>query len=299
MCAHLLSSILALALFSRTVDPRVVRLWLGDGTTPNLEEVIVGRCYNYIRVVNPSIGERNCTAIWNAFREAFIYRNACSVLPSDYQTFISLASHQVPPNKALFWEKTKRLVHRYSDATRRMMPLGDTLIGWLGDDLTWCGSSSGDGLDYTSCPTTAECEHNPVESFWRIASTTYASLSSGVIQVMLNGSVTDGAYPENSFFAKFELPYLRKDNISEVQIWIMDEVGGPDVESCGTESVGVLQQILKEEGFKHTCTDNYRAVRILQCVDSPSHPACLCPSAASTLQLLDLHLLTILLPFLF
>lgn len=28
------------------------------------------------------------------------------------------------------------------------------------------------GLDYESCPTTAECENNAVESFWRMASIT-------------------------------------------------------------------------------------------------------------------------------
>ncbi|XP_061095084.1 ADP-ribosyl cyclase/cyclic ADP-ribose hydrolase 2-like [Conger conger] len=297
MSVGLVFWLLVLLVFSPMVVPQETALWQGDGTTADLQEVIIGRCYNYIRVVNPTIGEKNCTAIWRAFRDAFIYRDPCSVTPADYQTFISLSYHSIPPNKALFWEKTKRLVHRYSDLTRRMMPLGETLIGWLGDDLAWCGRASGDGLDSVSCPTTAECEHNPVESFWRIASTTYANLSSGVIQVMLNGSVTDGAFPENSFFANFELPYLRKDEVSKVQIWVMDDIEGPDVESCGNKSVHNLQQILEQQGFQYTCTDNYRPVRILQCVDSSSHPACLCSSAAPALPLLSLqHLPALLLP---
>ncbi|KAG9331562.1 hypothetical protein JZ751_018834 [Albula glossodonta] len=247
MSASLSCHLFMLGAVSQTIVLQVDTRWLGEGTTADLQEVVMGRCYNYIRVVNPSVGEKNCSAIWSAFREAFIYRDPCT---------------------ALFWEKNKRLVHRYSDVTRRMMPLGETLIGWLGDDLTWCGSATGDGLDHVSCPTTTECESNPVESFWRVASTAYANLSSGVIQVMLNGSVTDGTFPENS-------------------------------ESCGTNSVRVLQQILTEEGFTHTCTDNYRAVRMLQCVDHPSHPVCLCRSAAPPQSLLFLHPLHILLTFLY
>ncbi|KAJ8278295.1 hypothetical protein GJAV_G00086070 [Gymnothorax javanicus] len=264
MSISLIFGLLLLPTLSLTVTQ-----WQGAGTTPDLQQVIIGRCYNYIRIVNPSVGEKNCAEIWRAFRDAFIFKDPCSVSPADYQNFISLSLHEVPPNKALFWEKTKRLVHRYSDITRRMMPLGETLIGWLGDDLNWCGSPSGDGFDSVSCPTTAECEGNPVESFWRIASTTYANQSSGEIHVMLNGSVSDGTFPEN-----------RKNEVSEVQIWVMDEVEGPDVESCGTKSVAVLQQILGQEGFSYTCTDNYRPVRALQCVDSPDHPSCVCLSAS-------------------
>ncbi|XP_035271141.1 ADP-ribosyl cyclase/cyclic ADP-ribose hydrolase 2-like isoform X2 [Anguilla anguilla] len=294
MSGGLAVCLLPLLVFPQSVVPQEKALWQGEGTTADLQEVILGRCYNYIRVVNPSVGEKNCTAIWNAFRDAFIYRDPCSVTDRDYQTFISLSLHSIPPNKALFWEKNKQLVHSYSDTGRRMMPLGETLIGWLGDDLTWCGNSSGEGLDSVSCPTTAECENNPVESFWRIASSTYANLSSGVIQVMLNGSVSDGTFPENSFFANYELPYLRKDKVSKVQIWIMDDIEGPDVESCGTKSVAVLQQILEQKGFEYTCADNYRPVRILQCVDSPSHPACLCSSSASTPNLSPHHLVILL-----
>ncbi|XP_035271144.1 ADP-ribosyl cyclase/cyclic ADP-ribose hydrolase 2-like isoform X5 [Anguilla anguilla] len=263
MSGGLAVCLLPLLVFPQSVVPQEKALWQGEGTTADLQEVILGRCYNYIRVVNPSVGEKNCTAIWNAFRDAFIYRDPCSVTDRDYQTFISLSLHSIPPNKALFWEKNKQLVHSYSDTGRRMMPLGETLIGWLGDDLTWCGNSSGEGLDSVSCPTTAECENNPVESFWRIASSTYANLSSGVIQVMLNGSVSDGTFPENS-------------------------------ESCGTKSVAVLQQILEQKGFEYTCADNYRPVRILQCVDSPSHPACLCSSSASTPNLSPHHLVILL-----
>ncbi|XP_033889760.3 ADP-ribosyl cyclase/cyclic ADP-ribose hydrolase 2-like isoform X1 [Acipenser ruthenus] len=257
-------------------ETHVEKQWQGDGTTLSLEEIIIGRCYNYIRVVNPSVGEKNCSQIWEAFRDAFIFKDPCKVLPKDYEPFIRLTVHDVPLNKSLFWENSQLLVGRYADNTKRMMPLDGTLMGWLAQGLAWCGHPGGTGMNYKSCPTTDECEHNPVESFWRIASEAYAKLAAGVIHVMLNGSVSDGAYPVNGFFAKFELTNLIKDNILNIQIWVMDEIEGPDNESCGSKTIKLLETTLQEDGFQYTCTDNYKPVRLLQCVDFPTHHDCLC-----------------------
>lgn len=32
------------------------RKWKGEGTTQNLESIVIGRCYDYIRFVNPAVG---------------------------------------------------------------------------------------------------------------------------------------------------------------------------------------------------------------------------------------------------
>ena len=32
-----------------------------------------------------------------------------------------------------------------------------------------------------------------------------------------------------SFFADFEIPYLQKDKITRIEIWVMHEIGGPKV----------------------------------------------------------------------
>ncbi|XP_067857940.1 ADP-ribosyl cyclase/cyclic ADP-ribose hydrolase 2-like [Heptranchias perlo] len=253
-----------------------VKSWHGIGTVHNLEEIIIGRCYNYIRIVNPTVGEKNCSAIWEAFRNAFDYKHPCNVIPADYEAFIKLAKHGIPQDKALFWENTKLLVHRYSDKTRRLMPLGDTLVGWLADDLDWCGQPEYPGINYQSCPTTTECENNPVNSFWKIASEFYAKEAVGIVRVMLNGSVSDGAFPINGFFAKHELPNLRKKSVSEIQIWVMDDIDGPDGESCETGTVKEFEDTLRKQDFNYTCIDNYRAIRLLQCVDFSDTPACSC-----------------------
>ncbi|XP_068123735.1 ADP-ribosyl cyclase/cyclic ADP-ribose hydrolase 2 [Hyperolius riggenbachi] len=256
------------------VNGVIQKKWKGPGTTPNLENIIIGRCYDYIETVNPSVGEKNCSAIWDAFKSAFVSKDPCSVLPSDYELYINLTLHDIPSDKTLFWENNKALVHRYSDRTKRYTPLGDTLIGWLADNLYFCGSTNGSGIEYDSCPTTAECEHNAEESFWRMASVTYAKHSSGEIQILLNGSTPGGAFPRPSFLADYEIPNFQKDKVTQINIWVMDEIGGANVDSCGKHSVAILESLLKSKGFPYQCTDNYRAIRILQCVDFPDHPSC-------------------------
>ncbi|XP_075716594.1 ADP-ribosyl cyclase/cyclic ADP-ribose hydrolase 2-like [Rhinoderma darwinii] len=248
--------------------------WKASGTTPNLEDIVIGRCYDYIETVNPSVGKKNCSAIWEAFTSAFVNKDPCSVFPSDFQLYINLTLHDIPTNKSLFWENNKQLVHRLSDRGNRYMPLGDTLMGWLADNLYFCGSSSHSGFDYNSCPITSECEHNAEESFWRLASVTYAKHSMGEIQIMLNGSTPGGGFPVPSFLADFEIPNFQRDKVSSINIWVMDEIGGLNVDSCAENSTATLQSVLSRRGFPYNCYDNYRPVRILQCVDFPGNPDC-------------------------
>ncbi|KAM5193296.1 ADP-ribosyl cyclase/cyclic ADP-ribose hydrolase 2-like [Mantella aurantiaca] len=248
--------------------------WNGPGTTPNLGDIIIGRCFDYIATVNPSVGDKNCTAIWDAFKNAFVGKDSCSVFPSDYELFINMTHHDIPTNKSLFWENNKGLVNKYTDKTKRYMGLGDTLSGWMADDLHFCGSLIGTGIDYDSCPTIIECEHNAEESFWRIASVAYAKHSSGEIQILLNGSTPGGSFPIPSFLADYEIPNFQRDKITKINIWVMDDIGGVDVDSCGKNSTAILESILVSSHFSYKCVDNYRPVRILQCVDFPDHPDC-------------------------
>ncbi|XP_064007475.1 ADP-ribosyl cyclase/cyclic ADP-ribose hydrolase 2-like isoform X1 [Pogoniulus pusillus] len=266
----LLLSVLFMSSFSEVQEKK----WKGEGTTLNLESIVIGRCYDYIRIVNPAVGEKNCSEIWEAFKNAFIDKDPCSVLPKDYELFINLSFHTIPPNKSLFWENNHLLVNRFADGGRRYMSLADTLFGYVADFLYWCGQADGTGLDYESCPTTEECENNPVESFWRMASVTYAQHSSGVIHVLLNGSATGGAYPVPGFFADYEIPNLQKDKVSEIVIWVVDDIEGPDIDSCGTHTVAILQNRLKNLGFDITCTDNFETVMFLLCLDHPDDSKC-------------------------
>lgn len=254
------------------------------GTSPHLQSIFLGRCAEYSTLLGPQLRDKNCTAIWEAFR-AVLDKEPCAVLPSDYDPFISLSRHPIPQDKSLFWENNQFLVTSYAENARRFMPLQDVLYGRVADLLSWCRQENASELDYQSCPTSDDCENNAVDSFWKRASIQYSKDSSGVIHVMLNGSVPTGAYPVKGFFADFEVPYFQKDKITRIEIWVMHEIGGPNVESCGEGSVKILEERLKEMGFQYSCINDYLPVKLLKCVDHSTHADCaLNSAAASTLR---------------
>ncbi|XP_065591834.1 ADP-ribosyl cyclase/cyclic ADP-ribose hydrolase 2-like isoform X1 [Cyrtonyx montezumae] len=279
-----LSFLLEAILFMNNFSEVQGRKWKGEGTTRNLESITIGRCYDYIRLVNPDVGEKNCSDLWEAFRNAFINKDPCNILPQDFELFFKLSLHAIPTGKSLFWENNQLLVNSFSSRARRYMTLGDTLFGFFGDFLNWCGQENSTGLDYESCPTAEECENNAVDAFWRMASMTYAQHSSGEIHVLLNGSAEGGAYPVRGFFADYEIPYLQKDKISQVVIWVVDDIEGPNIDSCGYNTVQILEDRLKALGYDVTCTDNYKPVMFLLCLDNPDHSKCTLSSSAPGAQ---------------
>lgn len=53
----LFSSLLLVSiLFMNSFSEVQGRKWKGEGTTKNLEGIVIGRCYDYIRIVNPAVG---------------------------------------------------------------------------------------------------------------------------------------------------------------------------------------------------------------------------------------------------
>ncbi|XP_003258551.1 ADP-ribosyl cyclase/cyclic ADP-ribose hydrolase 2 isoform X2 [Nomascus leucogenys] len=257
--------------------------WRGEGTSAQLPDIFLGRCAEYRALLSPEQRNKNCTAIWEAFKVA-LDKDPCSVLPSDYDLFINLSRHSIPRDKSLFWENSHLLVNSFAENTRRFMPVSDVLYGRVVDFLSWCRQKNASGLDYQSCPTSEDCENNPVDSFWKRASIQYSKDSSGVIHVMLNGSEPTGAYPIKGFFADYEIPNFQKEKITQIEIWVMHEIGGPNVESCGEGSMKVLEKRLKDMGFQYSCVNDYRPVKLLQCVDHSTHPDCALNSAAATTQ---------------
>lgn len=257
--------------------------WSGEGTTPHLQSIFLGRCEEYTTLLSLEPGNKNCTAIWEAFK-VVLDKDPCSVLPSDYDLFINLSRHAIPRDKSLFWENNHLLVMSYAENTRRLMPLCDVLYGKVGDFLSWCRQENASGLDYQSCPTAEDCENNAVDAYWKSASMQYSRDSSGVINVMLNGSEPKGAYPTKGFFADFEIPYLQKDKVTRIEIWVMHEVGGPYVESCGEGSVKILEDRLEALGFQHSCINDYPPVKFLMCVDHSTHPDCVMNSASASMR---------------
>eukprot|EP00062_Callorhinchus_milii_P004936 gi/632943875/ref/XP_007887195.1/ PREDICTED: ADP-ribosyl cyclase 2-like isoform X1 [Callorhinchus milii] len=235
--------------------------WTGRGTTANLEEIVIGRCNDYIGLKNPAAGKKNCTLLWQTLKSVFASKDPCKITQDDYKPFLTMAEHDIPSGKSIFWSQTGELTRQYADIVKNVMPLESTLTGYMMNGLNWCGQRSSSELNYEVCPAWNECEENAAKSFWRSASVVYAKKASGEVKVVLNGSSQTRAFRTESIFGSIELGNLDTNRISSIQLWIMDNLSGSDKESCGVGSIAQLEIALKHKGFKFSCIDNYSIFR--------------------------------------
>ncbi|XP_078401186.1 ADP-ribosyl cyclase/cyclic ADP-ribose hydrolase 1-like [Cetorhinus maximus] len=275
-----LTGLLLLGLMLLTHTERILAkddsktVWKGKGSTAKLKEIMIGRCFNYLGTINPNAGNKDCSKLWEAFLHVFSKKDPCKVTKEDYKPFLDLAGHDIPIDQSIFWSQTKGLILQYTDVTHNVMPLENTLIGYMLNGLNWCGKLSSPEPNFEGCPEWNDCVNNSVRSFWRAASESYAMKARGEVTVMLNGSARVKAFRTNSIFGEIELGKLDNKRVTSVQLWIMDNVDGPDKESCGIGSVAELEKILKEKKIMYSCKDNYKPVKMLQCLFKADHPSC-------------------------
>ncbi|XP_071982161.1 ADP-ribosyl cyclase/cyclic ADP-ribose hydrolase 1-like [Engystomops pustulosus] len=245
----------------------------GSGTTSNIRNIVIGRCYHYM-FLHPGIGVRNCSGIWQELIDAVQRKDPCKITQEDYKRLAQVAAQTVPCDKTLLWSRTNNLVHRYTKATENFVTLEDTFLGFLFNGLTWCGKTLRPGLNYKSCPAWDECEYNSVSSFWKMASAAFAQASCGIVNVMLNGSAEGDISRKQSILRTVEIPNLDPSRVSEVKVWVIDDIEGEDKNSCDSASLMELENYIEEHKLKYSCIDNYRPVQALQCADNPDHAAC-------------------------
>ncbi|XP_026555793.1 ADP-ribosyl cyclase/cyclic ADP-ribose hydrolase 1-like [Pseudonaja textilis] len=248
--------------------------WKGRGTTEHLLEIVLGRCYNFINTMNPELRNKDCFRVRKLFEQAFRYKDPCNATKEDYQPLMDLARYSIPCNKSLFWSKTNDLAHQYTKTNNNFLTLEDTLLGYIADGITWCGNPSGSGINYESCPKWTECENNPGSVYWKLASKMFAETSCGTVQVMLNGSIANGAFRKSSIFGSVEIVNLNPEKVSKMQIWLMHDIGGPQRETCTGHSIAQLRETLENRSIIVSCEDNYRPAQLLQCSRNPNHTTC-------------------------
>ena len=88
----------------------------GNGTTANIGEIFMGRCYYFLNIlqssncnINPA--NYNCTTIFASFKTALVGKAPCSVSTSDFDNFLSLVNHPIPADTSLFWSGTSTTSH--------------------------------------------------------------------------------------------------------------------------------------------------------------------------------------------
>ncbi|XP_006877933.1 PREDICTED: ADP-ribosyl cyclase 1-like [Chrysochloris asiatica] len=196
----------------------------------------------------------NCEEIWKAFTNAFLSKNPCKIAEEDYQPLIKMVKQSLPCNKILFWSKTKTLAHDYTKDHKDMFTLENTLLGYMFDNLTWCGDAGKTEMNYKSCPV---CSSSAVNVFWKAASKALAETACGVVYVMLSGSIKN-AFDPNSVFGSVEVVNLNPNKVRSLQAWVMTDIGGVARDSCSGSSINELESILKQKSIQFTCLDDYK-----------------------------------------
>nr|XP_055038019.1 ADP-ribosyl cyclase/cyclic ADP-ribose hydrolase 1 [Misgurnus anguillicaudatus] len=233
------------------------------GTTLNLKQIVTGRCYEYVTLVNPS-SRFDCEEIWQEFEKAVVRRSSCSIRVKDYKRMFRATAQILPCDQFLFWSKTRDLMHSYVAVTQSFWTLENTLVGFMFNDLIWCGQQERErGFDYHSCPEWSTCLNHPVFSLWKQASQNFAAAACGNITVLLNGSIHH-AFNQESMFGSVELDNLNPRMVSNVHIKVIYNLEGPFVESCTRGSILRLIEVLETRGFHWTCTENDMYVWLLK-----------------------------------
>ncbi|XP_056411157.1 ADP-ribosyl cyclase/cyclic ADP-ribose hydrolase 1-like [Hyla sarda] len=245
----------------------------GAGTTSNLRNIVIGRCYHYMSLY-PGIGDKNCTDVWQELLDAVQRKDPCKVAEEDYKRLSLVAAQTIPCNKTLLWSRTNDLVHRYTKATEKFITLEDTFLGFVFNGLMWCGKPLRPGMNFKSCPAWNECDKNSISSFWKMASAAFARESCGVVNVMLNGSADGDIARKESILRTVEVPNMDPTRVSEVKVWVIDDIQGEDKNSCDSKTLLELKDYIEGHKLQYSCIDNYRPVQALQCADNPDHAAC-------------------------
>eukprot|EP00069_Balaena_mysticetus_P007330 bmy_19094T0 len=194
------------------------------------------------------ITDRDCQKITEAFRNAFISKYPCSATEEDYYPLMKLVHQTVPCDK---------LAHRYTKVQREMFTLEDTLLGYMADDLSWCGDAGSYELNYQSCPHwKKDCSNNFVSVFWDLLSKRFAENACGVAQVVLNGSISN-AFDRKSTFGRVEVHNLNPKKVHTLQAWVIRDLGKFPSDSCSGSSINDLRLIIKQRNIKFTCQDYY------------------------------------------
>ncbi|XP_053314278.1 ADP-ribosyl cyclase/cyclic ADP-ribose hydrolase 1-like [Spea bombifrons] len=250
-----------------------LKTWKGKGTTKHFKEIFLGRCHDYL-MQNPDIGEKDCNEIWQEVTKVVYKQDQCAITEQSYERLAELAGETVPCNKSLLWSRTNRLVHRYTKAIEGFRTLEDTFLGYLFNGLTWCGKTYSSEMNFQSCPAWDECYNNSMSSFWRVASAAFARSSCGVVHVMLNASADGDIARKESIFRTIEVPNMHPERVSVVRLWLISDINGPERASCNSESVLELKHHIEKHKLEYNCVENYRPVKLLQCIENPDAPVC-------------------------
>lgn len=212
------------------------------------------RCQSYEVSRGLYLRNKDCPKITEAFKKAFVSKDPCYITWEDYRPLMELVEQTVPCDKILLWSRTKELAEEYQKKHKKdLLLIRDTLLGHIADEQTWCGKQNSSEIYTKPCPDKSTCKNNPVNVFWEVTSKWFAERACGVVNVLLNGSISK-AFSENSIFRSVEVPNLKTGKVSKLQAWVIHNQEGAASDSC-SGSVSELAEIIHGKGIGYTCKD--------------------------------------------
>lgn len=206
----------------------------------------------------------DCQKIWGAFQQAYVNKDPCTVPVEAYDPLLAAAPFKSECGRMMFWSKTKDVVHDFTEKTC-FSTLEDTLLGSVLDELTWCGKEGSEDTFATGCPTRRDCENNPVSSFWRSASASFADVACGNVTAMLNGSIPTPFSPA-SIFGSVEVKRFNATRTKSLNVVMVIQKNA--VTNCTNASLKDLQGEMDTKGIKYSCKDVTES-QIQECSSQP------------------------------
>ncbi|XP_070709274.1 ADP-ribosyl cyclase/cyclic ADP-ribose hydrolase 1-like isoform X2 [Pempheris klunzingeri] len=218
------------------------------------------------RVTLINIPVRSCSAIWAAFEQAYVGKDPCEVPMEAYDSVVAAVPFTPACNRMMFWSKTKDMVQDFTKKKNCFVRLEDSPLGYMLDGLTWCGKEGSSETLTEGCPRWTKCENNPVRSFWRRASASFADAACGDVTAVLNGSIPMPFNP-TSVFATIEVKRFKSATMKSLTVVL---VAQNFVTNCADASLMNLQREL-DTRIQYNCKE-VKEADIRECMSHKDKP---------------------------
>lgn len=247
-----------------------------NGTTPYIEEILIGRCHYFLNTIhkgecnfNPE--NYNCTEIWNTFKNIVVGKDPCDIKIDEFDGLLNALDHDIKTNTSLFWSGTYTTSHEITKFYK-YWSLEDTFSGYLFNTLSFCSRNNTNDFDYNTCPFMCGTINN---AYWNAASKRFAQKTTGEVQVILNGTRGKDAFDTRATFANYELPYFNSSSVSVVKVILLLKPGREKYETCKEpKSIALLKNSLVEKNITYECEDNPANILAYFCFTDPLSKEC-------------------------
>ncbi|ESO05167.1 hypothetical protein HELRODRAFT_171506 [Helobdella robusta] len=239
------------------------------GTPPNLRDIYIGKCYEYVEVVKKDAFYRpeevDCEKLYDLFLEAFVGRDPCDVPPERYRAYVDASAHEMTiHNRALLATgNTKPFIYQIANMGLRYFTMVDTLTVYPVNEFVWCGKKNSDELNTESCPDYGFCVNLSYVTLYSELSRKHVRQMSGTLHVLFNGS-SRPMFSFRSYLVQHELIHINKTKVKKILAHVLNipphSEAGKSNEGETCQSLLAFREYVEKEGMQYECRENEKLV---------------------------------------